>query len=157
MYCTSFLFFMSYQRKVCGIFVFCYFFLFCSLVGNENIKRLGFYTLQVTTVFSNFPALKQLSKIKNTRECCDPLEFVISLSWRSEIYIYISVIRDLVVAMFLSVSFDLFFEYYKSYSSFVMNLHDGCFSKICGVHDVCFSKWVFLHTAYKVREMKKYI
>ena len=150
---------MSYQRKVCGIFVFCYFFLFCSLVGNENIKRLGFYTLQVTTVFSNFPALKQLSKIKNTRECCDPLEFVISLSWRSEIYIYIyiSVIRDLVVAMFLSVSFDLFFEYYKSYSSFVMNLHDGCFSKICGVHDVCFSKWVFLHTAYKVREMKKCI
>ena len=80
---------MSYQRKVCGIFVFCYFFLFCSLVGNENIKRLGFYTLQVTTVFSNFPALKQLSKIKNTRECCDPLEFVISLSWRSEVYIYI--------------------------------------------------------------------
>ena len=28
---------------------------FYSLVGNENIKRHGFYTLQVTRVFSNFP------------------------------------------------------------------------------------------------------
>ena len=48
--------------------------LFCSLVRNENIKRPGFYTLQVTRVFSNFPQLKQLNKIKNTCEYCDPLE-----------------------------------------------------------------------------------
>ena len=43
---------------------------FCSLVRNENIKRPGFYTLQVTRVFSNFPYLKQLNKIKNTCEYC---------------------------------------------------------------------------------------
>ena len=45
---------------------FCFFKLFCSLVTNENIKRRGFYTLQVTSVFSNSPQLKQLNKIKNT-------------------------------------------------------------------------------------------
>ena len=45
---------------------FCFFKLFCSLVTNENIKRPGFYTLQVTSVFSNSPQLKQLNKIKNT-------------------------------------------------------------------------------------------
>ena len=39
-----------------------FFFLFCSLVRNENTKRHGFYTLQVTRVFSNFPQLKQLNK-----------------------------------------------------------------------------------------------
>ena len=39
---------------------FCFLRLFCSLVRNKNnIKRPGFYTLQVTRVFSNFP-LKQL-------------------------------------------------------------------------------------------------
>ena len=30
--------------------------------------------LQVTTVFSNFPQLKQLNKKKNRREYCDLLE-----------------------------------------------------------------------------------
>ena len=39
------------------------------------IKRPGFYTLQVTRVFSNFPQLKQPNKIKNTCEYCDLLEF----------------------------------------------------------------------------------
>ena len=38
------------------------------------MKRLSFYTLQVTKVFSNFPQLKQLDKIKNTCEYCDLLE-----------------------------------------------------------------------------------
>ena len=42
--------------------------LFCSLDGNGNIKTPGFYTLQVTRVFSNVPQLKQLNKIKNTCE-----------------------------------------------------------------------------------------
>ena len=37
------------------------FLLFRSLVRNENIKRPGFYMLQVTKVFSNFP-LKQLKQ-----------------------------------------------------------------------------------------------
>ena len=48
--------------------------LFCSLVKNENTKRPGFYTLLVTRVFSNFPQLKKLNKIKNTREYCHLLE-----------------------------------------------------------------------------------
>ena len=42
---------------------------FSSLVRNENIKIPGFYTLQVqlvTRIFSNFPQLKQLNKIKIT-------------------------------------------------------------------------------------------
>ena len=35
---------------------------FCSVDRNGNIKRPGFFTLQVTRVFSNFPQLKQLNK-----------------------------------------------------------------------------------------------
>ena len=57
------------------IYIFLFFLSFCSLVRNENVKRPGFYTLQVTRVFSNFPQLKQLNKIKNTCEYCDLLEF----------------------------------------------------------------------------------
>ena len=45
-----------YLRKACGIFLFYYFFLFCSFA----------LALQVTVIFSNFPQLKQLNKIKNT-------------------------------------------------------------------------------------------
>ena len=48
--------------------------LFSSLVRNGNIKRSGFYTLQVTRAFSNFPQLKQLNKIKNICEYCGLLE-----------------------------------------------------------------------------------
>ena len=47
---------------------------FCSLIKNENIKRLGFYTLHITRVFSYFQQLKQLNKIKNTCKYCDLLE-----------------------------------------------------------------------------------
>ena len=53
---------------------FCFLKLFCSLVKNENTKRPAFYTLLVTRVFSNFPQLKQLNKIKNTCEYCDFLQ-----------------------------------------------------------------------------------
>ena len=53
---------------------FCFLKLFCSLVEKENTKRPGFYTLLVTRVFSNFPQLKQLNKIRNTCEYCDLLE-----------------------------------------------------------------------------------
>ena len=42
-----------------------------TLVRNENIKRPGFYVLPVTGVFSNFPKLKQLSKMKNKCKYCD--------------------------------------------------------------------------------------
>ena len=48
--------------------------LFYSLDRNGNIKTPGYVMLQVTTVFSNFPELKQLHKIKNTCEYCDRLE-----------------------------------------------------------------------------------
>ena len=49
--------------------------LFWSLVRNENIKKPGFYMLQVTRVFSNFPQLKKLNNIKkNTREYYGLLE-----------------------------------------------------------------------------------
>ena len=60
-YYNSFLY-LPYQRSVWNFFL-----LFCSLVRNGNIKRSGFYTLQVARVFSNFPRLKQLSKIKKIR------------------------------------------------------------------------------------------
>ena len=43
------------REKCVEFFFFHYFFLFCSLVRNENIKGPGFYTLQVSRVFSNFP------------------------------------------------------------------------------------------------------
>ena len=56
--CVKFFFFI-----IMIILFFLFFYLFCSLVRNENIKRPGFYTLQVTRVFSNFPQLKQLHKI----------------------------------------------------------------------------------------------
>ena len=45
---------------------FCFLKLFSSLARNENSKRPGFYTLQLARLFSNFPHLKQLNKIKNT-------------------------------------------------------------------------------------------
>ena len=60
-----------YIKEKCLEFYFC---LFCSFIRNENIKRPDFYTLQVTRVFSNFPQLKKLSKLKNTCEFCDILE-----------------------------------------------------------------------------------
>ena len=41
------------------LFFFSFLFPFYSLVRNENIKRPGFYALQVTRVFSNFPQLIQ--------------------------------------------------------------------------------------------------
>ena len=56
--CVKFFFFI-----IMIILFFLFFYLFCSLVRNENIKRPGFYTLQVKWVFSNFPQLKQLHKI----------------------------------------------------------------------------------------------
>ena len=56
---------------MCGIFISYDFF---SLVRNENIKRPGFYTLQLARVFSSFSRLKQLNKIKYTCEYCDLLE-----------------------------------------------------------------------------------
>ena len=68
---------------MCGIVLFS-FFLFSSLVRNYNIKRPGFYMLQVTKVFSNFPQLKQLSKIKKACEIfmnCNLPEFEIPDSY----------------------------------------------------------------------------
>ena len=63
---------------ICIIYMTCiilYFLkLFYSLDRNGNIKTPGYVMLQVTTVFSNFPELKQLHKIKNTCEYCDRLE-----------------------------------------------------------------------------------
>ena len=67
----------SVVHKNCIILHFytsCHFYI--SILRNENIniKRPGFYALQVTRVFSNFLGLKQLNKIKNTCEYCDFLE-----------------------------------------------------------------------------------
>ena len=61
---------------------FCFLELFCSLVKNENTKGPGFYTLLVTRVFSNFPGLKLLNKIKTTCEYCDLLELEIRDSYK---------------------------------------------------------------------------
>ena len=64
---TIVLYFISiflYLKKSMWNFSLLQLFPFCSLVRNENIKRPGFYTLQITRVFSNFPQLKQLNKIR---------------------------------------------------------------------------------------------
>ena len=53
------------KKKCVEFFFFIILFFFSFLVRNENLKTSGFYTLQVTRVFSNFPQLKQLNKIKN--------------------------------------------------------------------------------------------
>ena len=56
--------------------------------------------------------------------------WIVIWSWRPEI-----IIRNLIVTMFLSVSYCCSFRV----SSFIMNLHDIRFSsKIYGAHDVCF-------------------
>ena len=51
---------------------------------------------------------------------------VICLNWRSE-----TVIRNFIVAMFLSVSYDYIFKYCSSCTTlhYVINLHDACLSK----------------------------
>ena len=49
---------LCYIKEKCGIFIFYSLFLLCFLVRNENVRRPGFYTLQVTRVFSNFPQLR---------------------------------------------------------------------------------------------------
>ena len=54
---------------------FCFLKVFCYLNKSENTKRPGFYTLQVTKVFLNFPQLKQLSKMKNKKLYCDFVSF----------------------------------------------------------------------------------
>ena len=68
-----FIFILNFILKSVWNFSF-FFFLFCSLVRNENTKQHGFYTLQVTRVFSNFSQLKQFDK-KNMCEYCDLLKF----------------------------------------------------------------------------------
>ena len=49
-------------------------FLLCSSARNKNTKMSSFYPLQVTMVLSNFLQLKQLKKVKNIYEYCDPFE-----------------------------------------------------------------------------------
>ena len=70
---------VSFKERCVEFFFFIIFFIYCSLVRKESIKRPGFYMLQVKRVFPNFPQLKQLNKIKNTCEYCDLLE--LSLLW----------------------------------------------------------------------------
>ena len=67
-------------------FIFLWFFSFCFLVTNENIKRPGFYTLHLTRIFSNIPQLKQLNNINNTCEYCDLLELKIWDSYKKPCY-----------------------------------------------------------------------
>ena len=62
---------VTLKKRVCN-FSFLIFFLFYSF---ENIKRSGFYILQITTVLWNFYQLKELNKIKNTCDYCDLLEW----------------------------------------------------------------------------------
>ena len=59
--------------------------LFCSLVRDGNIKRLSFYTLQVTSVFSNFPQPRRLNKMKN-----DLLELEIQEIYKKPYFDYLS-------------------------------------------------------------------
>ena len=99
---------------------FCFLKLFCSLVKN------GFYTLLVTRVFSNFPQLKQLNKIKNLREYCDLL---LELEIRDS---YKKLYCDYISFHFLRLCFRVL-QFLQDHS-FVINLHNVCFSnKIYGV------------------------
>ena len=59
--------------------------LFCSLVRDGNIKRLSFYTLQVTSFFSNFPQPRRLNKMKN-----DLLELEIQEIYKKPYFDYLS-------------------------------------------------------------------
>ena len=51
------------------------------LVRNKIFKRPGFYTLQVTSVFSIFPHIKQLNEMKNTCEYCDNFQLWSAWVW----------------------------------------------------------------------------
>ena len=51
------------------------------LVRNKIFKRPGFYTLQVTSVFSIFPHIKQLNEMKNTWEYCDNFQLWSAWVW----------------------------------------------------------------------------
>ena len=71
---TSFLYFMSYRRRMCRIVLFNYFFLFCSLLRNEKINRPGFYMLKVTRFFLEFSKAKTTKQDKKMYKYCDLLE-----------------------------------------------------------------------------------
>ena len=62
------------KEKCVEFFYFYYLLRFCFLVRNESIKRPFFLYVTNKGVFSNFPQLKQLNKIKNTCKYCDLLE-----------------------------------------------------------------------------------
>ena len=85
---------MSYQRKVSGIFRFYYFFLYYSLVRNENIERPGFCTLPA----KRFSQSKQLNKIS-----VNVVIFLNSDLLEQEIR---GSYRNFTVTMFLSVFYD---------------------------------------------------
>ena len=81
--CIILHFYTSYHIKenVWGTFHFSFFFLFCSLVRDANLKRPDFFfTLQVTRFFPNLSQIKQLNKqlnkTKNTCEYWDLLELL---------------------------------------------------------------------------------
>ena len=62
------------KKGVWSFSLYYFFVLFFLTNRNENIKRPVFYMLQIRRIFSIFPQLKQLNKIKNTCEYCDFLE-----------------------------------------------------------------------------------
>ena len=87
MYFTLYFISLLHAISKKSVWNFCFLKLFGSLVRNENnIKRLGFYTLQVTMVFSNFPR-KQLKQNKEYVWILWSSWTMICLNWRSEIVI----------------------------------------------------------------------
>ena len=62
------------KEECVEFFYFYYLLRFCFLLRNESIKRPFFLYVTNKGVFSNFPQLKQVNKIRNTCKYCDLLE-----------------------------------------------------------------------------------
>ena len=107
---------------MCRIFVFSK--LFCSLVKNEY-KKIWFLHVTSNKGFLEFSSAKISKQNKEYMWILWSSWIVICLNRRSEL-----VIRNFTVTMFLSISYDYFSStIVLQYSSFVINLHDVCFSK----------------------------
>ena len=108
LYYTSFLYFLLYYRKVGGVFLCYYYFLFCPLVRfSEKWKYKKTWFLYVTSNkgFLEFSVSKTTKQNKEYVWILSSFWLVISLSSRSEINI-----RNLIVTMFCSVSYDCVFK-----------------------------------------------
>ena len=108
LYYTSFLYFLLYYRKVGGVFLFYYYFLFCPLVRFSEkwkYKKTSFLHVTSNKGFLEFSVSKTTKQNKEYVWVLSSFWIVICLSSRSEINT-----RNLTVTMFFSVSYDFVFK-----------------------------------------------